>query len=96
MKQLYFFKLESLKRICLSVIVLAFASSMVSMSVGARQGNAGFQVSLKIVARAPAPRVTQQVISAASPGYPVHPVFEGRAVTEEKSGQAFIVLTTEF
>ena len=69
---------------------------MLSMSVGAGQGSASFQISLRIVARPPAPKVSQQVISAASPGYPPHPMFKDQVVTEEKSGDKFIVLKTEF
>ena len=84
------------KRCFASTIFIALVTLMQPMSVGAGQGSTSFQVSLRIVAPPPAPKVSQKVISAASPGYPPHPMFRDRVVAEEKSGDKFIVLKTEF
>lgn len=84
------------KRCFASTIFIALATLMQPMSVGAGQGSASFQISLRIAAPPPAPMVSRQVISAASPGYPPHPMFKDQVMTEEKSGDKFIVLKTEF
>ncbi|QDL36636.1 hypothetical protein [Rhodoferax sediminis] len=84
------------KSVCLAAVFLGVASSMLPMSVGAGQGSASFQISLRIVARPPAPQVSQQVISAGSPGYPPHPMFKSQVMIEQKSGDKFIILKTEF
>ena len=69
---------------------------MLPMSVGAGQGSASFQVSLRIVARPPAPKVSQQVTSNASPGDPPYPVFKHRVMTQEQFSAKLIVVTTEY
>jgi len=76
--------------------VMGLTALILPMSVGAVQGSTHFQVSLRIVARPPAPKVSQQVVSAASPGNPPHLMFNDRVMTEEKSGATLIVITTEF
>lgn len=83
-------------RCFVSTGLIGLTALMLPMSVGAGQGSASFQVSLRIVARPPAPKVSQKVISAASPGDPPYPMFKDRVMTEEKSGAKFIVITTEF
>ena len=65
-------------------------------AAGAGQGNVNFQVSLRIVARPPAPKMSQRVTSNASPGDPPYPMFKDRAMTEEKSGTKLVVITTEY
>lgn len=72
------------------------AALMLPMSVGAGQGDASFQVSLRIVASPPGPKVKLQAVSAASPGDPPHPMAKDRAITQEKFGTQLIILTTEF
>ncbi|MGH8820630.1 MAG: hypothetical protein ACREWJ_04985, partial [Rhodoferax sp.] len=67
---------------------------MVLMSVQAGQRSASFQIALKIVARPPAPRVSQQSISATSPGEPPYPMFKDQVVAEGPSGYKPIVVTT--
>ena len=89
-------RLVGSKSVCLAAVFLGVASSMLPMSAGAGQGSASFQISLRLVAPPPAPMVSRQVISAASPGYPPHPMFKDQVVTEEKFGDKFIVLKTEF
>ena len=66
------------------------------MAAQAGQGHASFQVTLRIVARQPAPRVIEQSVSTTSPDFPPYRVSEGRVVTRENSGSDIIVLETEF
>ena len=77
-------------------MLLALTSMLVLMPAQAGQGGASFQVSLRIVARPPAPIVSRQVISAASPGEPPHQVFKGEVVTDGRPGKQVIVITTTF
>jgi hypothetical protein len=77
-------------------VFLASAWSMVPMSAQAGQGSASFQVGLKIVARSPAPKVSERVISSTSPGDPPHPMFKGQVVTEGPPGNQVMVVTTTF
>ncbi|WP_144264431.1 hypothetical protein [Polaromonas sp. C04] len=83
-------------RYFVSTGVIGLTVLMLPMSVGAGQGSASFQVSLRIVARPPAPKVSQKVISAASPGDPPHPMFKDRVMTHETSEVQFTIVTTEF
>jgi hypothetical protein len=83
-------------RCFVSTGLIGLTALVLPMSVGAGQGSASFQVSLRIVARPPAPKMSQKVISAASPGDPPYPMFKDRVMTEEKSAAKFIVITTEF
>lgn len=57
----------------LSTAALSLAASLAAISVEAGQANGSFQVGIKIVARPLAPKVSREVISPASPGYPPHP-----------------------
>ncbi len=83
-------------RYFVSTGVIGLTALMLPMSVGAAQGSAGFQVTLKIVAPPSAPKVSQHVVSATSPGYPPHPMLKDKVVTEGTPGSKLIVLTTEF
>ena len=83
-------------RYFVSAGLIGLAALMLPMSVGAGQGSNHFQVFLRIVARPPAPKVSQQVISAASPGDPPHPIFKDRVTTQETSEVQFTIVTTEF
>ncbi len=75
---------------------LGSAWSMVLIPAQAGQGSASFQVSLTIVARAPAPKVTRQVISATSLGDPPHPLLQVRVAGDGQGGHQVIVVTTEY
>lgn len=83
-------------RYFVSTGVIGLTVLMLPVSVGAGQGSTNFQVSLRIVARPPAPKVTHQLISAASRGEPRHPMFKDWVTTQQKSGAQFTMLTTEF
>ena len=83
-------------RYFVSTGVIGLTALVLPMSVGAGQGGASFQVSLRIVARPPRPKVKLQAVSAASPGDPPHPMLKDRVMTQEKSGTQLIILTTEF
>lgn len=83
-------------RYFVSTGLIGLTALMLPTAVGAGQGGASFQVSLRIVARPPAPKVSQQVISAASPGNPSHPIFKDRVTTKENAGAKLVVITTEF
>ena len=96
MKLGQFSKPAGLKRLCTLAVFLASAWSMVLMSARAGQGNASFQVALKIVARAPAPRVSEQVIFATPPGDPPHLMLKGQVVSEGQPGHRVLVITTEY
>ena len=78
------------------VAFLALASLMGPMSAQAGQRAASFQISLKIVARPPAPRVSQQSVPAASHNEPPLDVSNGQVVTEGRSGNQVMVITTTF
>lgn len=85
-----------MKRCHASIVFLALTSLMVLMPAQAGQGGASFQVSLRIVARPPAPIVSRQVVSATSTGELPHQVSKGEVVTEGRSGKQVIVITTTF
>lgn len=84
------------KRYFISTGLIGLTALMSPMPAGAGQGSAHFQVSLRIVARPPAPKLSQQVVSAEWPGDPPYPVFKAQPMAQEKSGAKFIILTTKF
>ena len=96
MKLCRFYKPADLKRLCALTVFLAWAWLMVVMPAQAGQGNAGFQVSLTIVARPPAPKVTRQVISSTSPRDPPQTMLKGQVVSEGQPDHQVIVVTTEY
>ena len=81
---------------CLSAVFLGVVAATRPAVVRAGQGRASFQVGLRIVARQPAPRVSEQVLSATSLGDPPYPIRKDWVLTEQKSGNKLIVLETEF
>ena len=83
-------------RYFVSTGVIGLTALMLPMWVLAGQGGTNFQVSLRIVARPPAPKLNQQVISPALPGDPAYPMFKDRVTTQQNSGAQFTMLTTEF
>ena len=83
-------------RYFVSTGVLGMTALMLPMWVLADQGSTSFQVSLRIVARPPAPDLRQQVISAALPGNPPYSMLNDRVMTQQKSGVQFTMLTTEY
>ncbi len=86
----------NVKRCFVSSVVIALAASTLPAVVQAGQGRASFQVTLTIVARQPAPRVSEQVLSVTSLGKPPYPIRKDWVLTEQKSGNKLIVLETEF
>ena len=83
-------------RYCFATGLIGCSALLLPLSVAAGQDSTHFQVSLRIVARPPAPKVSQQVTSNASPGDPPHPMFKDRVMTKEKSAAKLVVITTEF
>ena len=69
---------------------------MLAMRALAGQSSAHFQVSLRIVPRPPAPKLSQQVVFPGLPGDPPHPMLKDRVTTQGKAGDKLIVITTEF
>ena len=91
-----FYRIKLPKRCFVSIVFVAIAASTLPMAAQAGPGHASFQVTLRIVARQPAPRVIEQSVSTTSPDFPPYRVSEGRVVTRENSGRDIIVLETEF
>ncbi|MEO6973635.1 MAG: hypothetical protein ABI135_09490 [Rhodoferax sp.] len=91
-----FSKPARLKLLCALAVFLASVWSVVLTSAQAGQGNASFQVALKIVARSPAPRVSEQVIFATTSGDPPHLMLKGQVMSEGQPGHRVLVITTEY
>ena len=84
-------------RYCFATGLIGCSALLLPLSVTAGQDSTHFQVSLRIVARPPAPKVSQQVVSNASPGEPPHlPTLKDRVKTAVKAGAGLVVITTEF
>lgn len=83
-------------RFCATSIVVALATSTLPMTVQAGQGQARFQVSLRILPHQPAPRVEVQDVSATSPGFPPYRLLKTGVKHGARPGGRFILLETEF
>lgn len=80
----------------LSSTALSLAASLASVPAQAGRASGSFQVSIKIVAPPPAPKVTREAVSAVSPGNPPHPAVKRQVAIQDNAGTRFIVLKTEY